>query len=109
MVIFRGQQLNVQLEVSDKWCPLRGLYEDQYHLISSSVTTVRLAALSADLLTNTKMSSAVDMPDGCDGIQKDLDELKKWEPHELQQGQVQGPAPRLWQTPLPIQAGGQRD
>ena len=46
---------------------------------------------------NTKMGGVADTPEGCAAIQRDLDRLEGWgreEPHEVQQGQVQGPAPR---------------
>ena len=50
---------------------------------------------------NTKLSATADTPEGLNAIQRDL-----CESHEVQQGQVQGPANGSWQPPLSIQAGG---
>jgi len=58
---------------------------------------------------NTKLSGEIDMPEGQGAIQSDLDKLEKvglCEPHEVQQGQVQGPAHGLRQPMVAIQAGG---
>ncbi|PKU36385.1 hypothetical protein llap_13311 [Limosa lapponica baueri] len=60
---------------------LRGLYLDQYCLISSSVIhSVGLSALSANLQMTP--SGVADTPEGWDATQKDLEKLKKWKkPH----------------------------
>jgi len=45
-----------------------------------------------------KLSGAVDMLEGRDANLRDLDKLKRCEPHEAEQGQVQGPVQGLGQS-----------
>lgn len=57
---------------------------------------------------DTKLRAAVDSLEGRDAIQKDLGQAWKvglWEPHEVQQGELQGPAPGLEQFKAQVQAG----
>jgi len=56
---------------------------------------------------DTKLSGEVDAIEGRDAIRRDLEktrELGPCEPHEVQQGQVQGPVLGSGQTLLSIQA-----
>ena len=54
------------------------------------------------IAVNTKLCGVVDMLEGGDVTQRDLDRPERGlcEPHEAQQGQVQGPAPELEQVQL---------
>jgi len=52
---------------------------------------------------DTKLSGSVDTPEGQDAIQ--AREVGQCEPPEVQQGQVQGPAPWLGQPLVSIQGG----
>jgi len=62
--------------------------------------------------SNTKLCGAVDTLEGRDAIQRHLErpgEVGLCKAHEVQQGQVQGPAPGLGQSQTQIQAGQRID
>jgi len=73
-----GQWLNVQMEISDKWCPSRVILgQVLFNNLINDINSGIECTLSK-FTDRTKLSGVVDTPGGLDAIQRNLDKLKKW-------------------------------
>lgn len=71
------QLLNVQVEISGEWCPSGVCTRTTTVFLNSDMgrgTRLTLSRLPED----TKLNSAVNMPEGWDAMQRDVEKHKKW-------------------------------
>ena len=69
--------LNVQMKISDKWCPTGVTAEPVFFNITNYISSgieCTLSMFSGD----SKLCDAVNMPEGQDAIQRDLERLEQW-------------------------------
>lgn len=67
-----GNQLNVWMEISDEWCPTE-IYTGPGLIIAFINYIVGSSKFAGD----SKMSGAIDTPEGLNPSQRDLDKFKK--------------------------------
>ena len=66
--------LNVQMKISDKWCPTGVTAEPVFFNITNYISSGIECTLSK-FVDDTRLCGVVNTPDGQDSIQRDLDRL----------------------------------
>lgn len=73
-----GQCLHVQVEASDKWCPQQSILGPVLLVISLNDSCGGTECSLSSFSDDTNLSGAVDMTEGIETIQTDVDQLEKW-------------------------------
>ncbi|KAF4792233.1 hypothetical protein TURU_123222 [Turdus rufiventris] len=73
-----GQQLNVQVETSDKWCPQGSVLGSALFNICVSDMVNGIECTLSMFANDTELCGGVDTLERMDGIQRDLDRLERW-------------------------------